>query len=112
MRPLIVFIIIIIVAVSAYYDLQEGTIPHLNNENSESIESHNDSAPPQDKNFEEVKVEAGQTVYAIVQEVNEGHFNKAPHQVIKDFETLNPQVSAHEIIIGHSYRFPIYTKND
>lgn len=120
MRPLLVLVIIILFIASAYYDLQVGTIPYNNpvddkheNEEGDRNEINNETSDQETEVREipyvEVIVEAGQTVYEIVRKMNEENgFVESPHKVIADFEALNPNISAHEIIIGHTYRFPLY----
>ncbi|MDQ0254392.1 hypothetical protein J2S74_001767 [Evansella vedderi] len=124
MRPIIVLAIIMLFSTSAYYDLRVGTIPHSSpfvaqeeehppipdeidkiEEDDDQIESPGNISLP----YEEVIVEAGQTVYGIVKSLHgENEMTYPPHKVVEDFEALNPNVTAHQIIIGHSYRFPIY----
>lgn len=121
MRPLLILVIIVLFIVSAYYDLRVGTIPDNNtvyenheldvNENDEENEDLELMESNEPIPYIEVVVERGQTVYEIVRFINgENNFTEAPHKVIEDFEKLNPNVSAHDIIIGHTYRFPIYNK--
>ncbi|MDG5788766.1 hypothetical protein QA612_14940 [Evansella sp. AB-P1] len=110
MRPIIGLAIIILLIVSVYYDLSVGTIPqssasNLTNEIKETDDLQEDKIVP----YQEVIVEAGQTVYGIVQALHADQgISTPPHLVVEDFEALNPNTKAHEIIIGHSYRFPLY----
>ncbi|UCZ54536.1 hypothetical protein LGQ02_07180 [Bacillus shivajii] len=122
MRPILVLTIIIIVIASAYYDLNTGTIPDQSiNESPEpelvasQLEDDIDDSDESDiaepaLAYEEVIVEAGHTVYGIVQALHQDEpFNVQAEQVVNDFEALNPQIEAHRIIVGESYRFPLYS---
>ncbi|ADU29902.1 hypothetical protein [Evansella cellulosilytica] len=128
MRPIVGLIIIAVIAISAYYDWNVGTIPHAASPHNGMAEegSHNTDIDniTEEQNeetessqvgsislqFQEVVVGPGQTVYGIVKELND-ELIYAPNKVVEDFEALNPSVLSHEIIIGHSYRFPIYSSN-
>ncbi|MFA9559362.1 hypothetical protein ACERII_18780 [Evansella sp. AB-rgal1] len=113
MRPILILSFIIFLGISAYYDLTEGTIPQSlqytedNNVESNGLETGSNEA--MSIPYQEVIVEAGHTVYGIVQALHEKQgLRFAPPKVVDDFEALNPNVKAHEIIIGHTYRFPLY----
>lgn len=123
MRPILVLVIVILLSASAYYDLKVGTIPNAasfeaNEESVEQIET-NDNTEETNVNislpYKEVNVKGGQTVYGIVKSLHEEQgivLTRPPHIVVEDFEALNPNVEAHQIIIGHTYRFPMYTTTD
>ncbi|MBU9722459.1 MULTISPECIES: hypothetical protein [Bacillaceae] len=124
MRPLLVFIIIMVFIISAFYDLNVGTIPHSSNihanekteETVDSTESIQGSSETDEQTggqislpYQEVIVDSGQTVYGIVKALHEGkNFTVAPHTVVEDFEALNSDIVAHQILVGEVYRFPIY----
>lgn len=118
MRPILVLALIILLSASAYYDLKVGTIPNASsfeiNETSEATEIEENTEERSGEvslPYEEILVEAGQTVYGIVKSIHEEHdlrLTRPPHIVVEDFEALNPNVQAHQIIIGHTYRFPLY----
>ncbi|SDY53260.1 hypothetical protein SAMN05421736_102195 [Evansella caseinilytica] len=115
MRPILIVAITIFLGFSVYYDLNTGTIPH-----STESEPGSDTIPTDDRSeqdvstgdisfpYQEVIVESGQTVYGIVKVLHDEEFTVPAYEVIDDFEALNPHVNAHEILIGQTYRFPLY----
>ncbi|MBU9712101.1 hypothetical protein [Evansella tamaricis] len=115
MRPLLVLIIAILVSVSAYYDLRNGTIPQVSSHNEIDIEELEQMEETTDEPsnqvslpYQEVIVESGHTVYGVVRALHDDSFSIPPYKVVDDFEALNPQVEAHKILVGEIYRFPLY----
>ncbi|PYZ94285.1 hypothetical protein CR194_01745 [Salipaludibacillus keqinensis] len=113
MRPIILLIILGIVLFSIRIDLTSGTIPSNQMEEPFNqqihIEDNEEESLANSLNYQEVIVEPGQTVYGIVQQLHESQsFNVSLHDVLYDFEKLNPEVSAHYLIAGEAYKFPIY----
>lgn len=123
MRPIIILIIIIIVAISIRLDLTTGTIPQYNDDTIENTEVNSEqevsidelepkSATNTSPVFQEVMVESGQTVYGITQQLHGiDEFNVSIQEVSQDFEALNPNTVAHELMAGEVYKFPIYQNN-
>ncbi|WP_096434643.1 hypothetical protein [Alteribacter populi] len=114
MKQLIGIAIFIILVVSVYYDLTEGTLPDhsISEQNIEHADENQDAADQQEGTtlvYQEVIVESGHTVYTIVQALHQDQTIDAGFdQIADDFELLNPEVSAHEIQVGQTYRFPLY----
>ncbi|SER69249.1 hypothetical protein [Salipaludibacillus aurantiacus] len=121
MRPIILLVILIIVIVSVRIDLTSGTIPFQQSAGMEETGEMNDkySDPPEELEepeepssplpYQEVIVEPGQTVYGVVQRLHgEELFNIPLHEVLEDFEALNPDISPHHLLAGETYKFPLY----
>lgn len=114
MRPIIAILLIIIIAFAVRVDLTAGTIP--TNLAQNNVEQNPTSAEENDMivdmNNQVIIVETGQTVYGIVQELHEGQSFAIPiHEVLEDFEALNPGISAHQLIATEQYKFPLYENN-
>ncbi|WP_035186157.1 LysM peptidoglycan-binding domain-containing protein [Alteribacter aurantiacus] len=113
MKQALLFGLILILSVSVYYDLTEGTLPDTSLSQGqvardESVDVQVQTQPAT-LEYQEVIVQSGHTVYTIVKALHqdallESNFEK----IVTDFERLNPNVSAHEIRVGQTYRFPIY----
>ncbi len=123
MRPILVLAIIIIFIASAYYDLNIGSIPEQSSDitpesdlevtETDSLDVQADGDPA--LSYEEIIVEPGHTVYGIVQALHDHEqvpLTVQAEQVVNDFEALNPEVGAHQIIVGEAYRFPIYKSSN
>ncbi|MCE0740582.1 LysM peptidoglycan-binding domain-containing protein [Bacillus sp. G16] len=89
----IVFILFIL-----FYDLKVGTIP------IQDLPVYEASAKTaeQEPAYKTVKVQPGDTVMSIVGPAG------SPDDIVKDFETLNPNVKANSIQAGTAYKFPVY----
>lgn len=118
MRPIVLLIIFVIVAFCIQVDLTSGTIPISLSEN-EGIETDEVSSMeeevqvPLDLPYQMIIVEPGQTVYGIVQELHHQQSFAVPiHEVLEDFELLNPGVSAHQLLAHEQYKFPLYENED
>ncbi|MBV7318052.1 LysM peptidoglycan-binding domain-containing protein [Bacillus halotolerans] len=89
----ILFILFII-----FYDLKIGTIPI---QNLPVIKASATTAV-QETAYKTVTVKPGDTVMSIVGSAS------SPDDIVKDFETLNPNVKANTIQAGTAYKFPVY----
>ncbi|RKL68708.1 hypothetical protein CR203_01250 [Salipaludibacillus neizhouensis] len=117
MRPIITILLIIIIGFCVRIDLTTGsiptTLPQTSPEN-DSVSNEEESVvpPPVAIPNQVIIVEPGQTVYGIVQELHEGQPFAIPiHEVLEDFETLNPEISANQLIANEQYKFPLYKDN-
>ncbi|KKI88596.1 hypothetical protein WQ54_30860 [Bacillus sp. SA1-12] len=109
MKRLFVFLLMTFLCYIVYYDFQVGTLPALSmaqlppvSEKEQKIKEEPASIP-----YFEVKIKQGDTVLTII----EKHHNGLPasiEEIIKDFEVLNSDVKAEEILPGETYRFPNY----
>ncbi|MGM7721107.1 hypothetical protein [uncultured Metabacillus sp.] len=109
MKRLFLFLLVIFLCYIVYYDFQIGTLPALSisknppeSEKALKIKEESASIP-----YFEVEIKQGDTVLTII----ERHHNGLPasiEKIIKDFEVLNSDVKAEEILLGETYRFPNY----
>ncbi|MBB5173902.1 hypothetical protein [Texcoconibacillus texcoconensis] len=109
MKASLLFIIIILVTTSVVYDLRVGTLPKDNSStNDEAPTEMSDDAFAMDEPFQEVIVEEGYTVLRITKALHGGEYPVSKQQILDDFSRLNPEATPKHIMIGHSYRFPLY----
>ncbi|MBM7097066.1 MULTISPECIES: hypothetical protein [Alteribacter] len=112
MKQLLIFGLVVVLAISVYYDLTEGTLPNTTNgyEDTSQENSPVTAPPPADTlHYQEVIVQSGHTVYTIVKALHQDVLLDADFEkIVTDFEKLNPDVNAHDIRIGSTYRFPVY----
>ncbi|WP_416149353.1 hypothetical protein ACM26V_24405 [Salipaludibacillus sp. HK11] len=114
MRPIILLLIIITIAISVRIDLTTGTIPEKSTKEKslqEELTENNEEMPLtiSPLPFQEVMVEPGQTVYGVTQQLHDASNFAIPlGDVLFDFESLNPGISADKLIAGEVYKFPLY----
>ncbi|MCD8503390.1 MAG: hypothetical protein LRY71_19205 [Bacillaceae bacterium] len=106
-KKLSIFLLFVLTVYSVYYDLTVGTLPTTSASTDGQLQS--EVAVDVKKAYKQVTVEAGYTVLSIVEQLHYPEKVEVSIQtIIKDFEELNPNVSAHQIHIGTSYFFPMY----
>ncbi|SDK54336.1 hypothetical protein [Sediminibacillus albus] len=110
-----IFILIILFISSVYKDLTVGTpVPGKDNGTAVSMpEKPEQSSGNKQKETDafqilEVKVHPGDTVLTIVEDINRRDTQLSIEQVIKDFQTLNPDADPHQIEPDMIYKFPVY----
>ncbi|WP_078379687.1 hypothetical protein [Sutcliffiella halmapala] len=114
MIRLFVAALICITIFSIYYDLSNGTIPSINQEQVTTTMSVPDvteqpsELPNSTNNYIDVEVKAGDTVLTIAERIANKPIPVSITQLIEDFQTLNDGIPPEKIQIGKSYRFPIY----
>jgi hypothetical protein len=117
MKRLVIFISIIILLYSVYYDLSTGTLKMVTPKQSVTaasktvIEVDADSEKKKEDNqipHTVLEVKPGDTVLSMVEDLTDGALPVTIEQVISDFETLNENRSPHEIQIGQRYKIPLY----
>ncbi|WP_088102480.1 hypothetical protein [Halalkalibacter urbisdiaboli] len=110
------FLIILIILYSTYYDLTIGTLPNGLNNTAQATKGHDETESIEDlkptentiEPFQEVEVEPGYTVLSIVEHLHDGPLSASIPEIIYDFEQLNPGVKADAIQVGEIYLFPLY----
>jgi hypothetical protein len=114
MKNMLILFILIIFAIGIGYDLKYGTLeatayntPNQISPNTKET-NKNSNAEKTDVEYVEVKVQAGQTVLSIVEELHEGNTSVSISKIVEDFEVLNKETDAQTIKTGKTYRFPIY----
>ncbi|MFD2679975.1 hypothetical protein [Bacillus seohaeanensis] len=116
MKRLVIFISIIILLYSVYYDLSTGTLEMITPKQSVTAASETvaevDSTPEKQEDtqipYKVMEVKPGDTVLSMVEDLTDGTLPVTIEQVISDFETLNKKRSPHEIQIGQRYKIPLY----
>lgn len=103
MKRLLLYVFIILLTVSIYKDLGE---------------SNHDAKPVQDPNIPSqtytdftimhIKVESGDTVLSIVEQINHHTQKLDLHQIIADFRQINPTVDPYHLKPQVFYYFPKY----
>ncbi|WP_456274023.1 hypothetical protein [Bacillus sp. AK031] len=112
MKKLYIFLVIMIVSYSIYYDLKAGSLPKVA-EVTVTVHnqpSHENEEPVQANSPEyfTVKVKSGDTILSLMEQQLDGPLPVPIDQLITDFEILNEGQSPHEIQIGRSYKLPNY----
>lgn len=102
LKKLIALVFIGLVLYSAYFDLTVGTLP----EASTPVTAQE---APSELPYKEIEVKPGDTLLSII-EREEGSLPKPIHTIIMDFQELNDGHSPHELQIGKTYKFPIYSQ--
>lgn len=98
---------IILIALSVYFDITEGT---LTSERSHESSETNGQAQRLELPAQEVTVEPGQNVLSIVEQLHEGPVPVSIQQITEDFKKLNDGTLPEAIEVDRSYHFPIYEK--
>ncbi|QHS22775.1 LysM peptidoglycan-binding domain-containing protein [Virgibacillus sp. MSP4-1] len=120
LKKLILIIIVLLFVRSIIHDITAGTATESQFQENPAAEMNNNEDTPADvpvdreitqENESEYKpvthtVQPGDTVLSISE-----NLNKDPVEIqklLKDFQTLNPEVNPNEIQIGETYFFPKY----
>ncbi len=114
------FLIVLIILYSTYYDLTIGTLPNgltkqaqaINEETEVKNQKLDNNIDPNtlvhNDPYQEVVVEPGYTVLSIVEHLHQGPISPSIQEIMYDFEQLNPGTKADSLQIGKTYLFPIY----
>ncbi|MEL3972833.1 hypothetical protein AAEO50_11115 [Rossellomorea oryzaecorticis] len=121
MKRMIIFLGIIILLYSVYYDLNKGTLNLLTKRHTEVLTAQPQAvtqeaidsvslpeASESSRSYVEVKIKPGDTVLSLVENSIEGTLPVSIEQVVSDFEELN-DVEPGKIQIGKTYKIPHYT---
>ncbi|WP_164668594.1 hypothetical protein [Virgibacillus doumboii] len=108
-KKTLLYMFIILFIISLYKDLTVGT--PLNSTNNQYENEYN-SEEANDLTVMRVKVQQGETVLSIVEQINQQKINTMDiKQIIADFEALNPTVNDPEKLKTNTfYYFPVYEK--
>jgi hypothetical protein len=120
MKRMFIFLGIIILLYSVYYDLNKGTLHLLTKNHStavtaqpqtvkmEKIESVSiPDASESRQTYIEMEIKPGDTVLSLVEDSMQGSLPVSIEQVVTDFEDLN-NTAAGKIQIGKTYKIPLY----
>lgn len=106
MKKFFIIMGIVILGLSVYFDLTEGTL--TNESTPTNGQAPREEAPSPDQPVQEVIVEPGQTVLSIVEQLHEGPVPVSIEQIAEDFQKLNDGTAPEAIEVDQSYYFPIY----
>lgn len=109
MKRIFLFLFGLLTIYVIYIDLTAGTLPQAETQKPEQTVVTMTNVKSAMDSFE-AEVEPGETLISIV----ENHIKKplpvSIDQLIKDFQSLNPNLSPEKIQIGSTYEFPDYSK--
>jgi hypothetical protein len=109
MKRLSLIIIGLFLCYIIYYDFKIGTLPAFSMTNAEKVQKTKIEKMNEQPTipFYEVKIKQGDTVLSITERYH-GSLPSSIEKIVKDFEVLNSNVKAEAILLGKTYRFPIY----
>lgn len=99
------FLLVIIVSYIIYYDLTVGTFHNTTIPAKEvATEVSNEDIP-----YKIIEIKSGDTLLSIVEQLTTTTTIPSSEQIVHDFQLLNPETSPTKLIIGKSYKIPIYS---
>ncbi|WP_164216128.1 hypothetical protein [Virgibacillus sp. YIM 98842] len=102
MKKVLIYTLIFLFLFSVYKDLNVGSLEN-------NINSPSNSVSISDYNAVYAKVQHGDTILSIVENINGENLNVMDmDRVLEDFKLLNPNVNPYELKAGHYYYFPLY----
>ncbi|WP_297989256.1 FimV family protein [Anoxybacillus sp.] len=102
MKKLLILFMLVAICAIAYHDVTKGTIHTIH---AEKTVKQTNELP-----YREVTVQRGDTLLSIAERDTDGKLPVSIHQLIADFQTLNPHVNAHSLQVGKTYRIPYYKR--
>ncbi|MCU9613889.1 hypothetical protein OEV98_09985 [Caldibacillus lycopersici] len=99
MKRVIGGLVLLAVLYAIYMDITVGTLPKA---------TQQDAIASSSIAFLEVRIEPGDTVLSIIEELTGFPKNIAIDQMIKDFTSLNGGIAPEQIRPGEVYKIPIY----
>lgn len=112
MKKLIILVVCLFFAFIIYHDIAKGTLPITATTASAPVYKSTEKATKKTKNasYVTVKIQPGDTVLSIIEEVNKDTRSIPMQRIISDFSGLNKQTTPDKIQVGKTYKFPIYSK--
>lgn len=107
MKKFSIGVFIFLLLYSIYFDLKVGTLPS----SAKTIEKpfiEETSKQETTQPYQDIAVNPGETVLTIIERLHDGQLPVSIEKVVVDFETLNPDTSAHAIQANTTYHFPVY----
>ncbi len=103
-KKICLYTCIILLILSLYNDIQKGT----NNKTSKSP-TMDEQNINKDMPVVKIKVEAGDTILSVSEELNGENLNQIKiEDILDDFNSVNPNVTTIELTPGMYYYFPTY----
>ncbi|MED0659149.1 MULTISPECIES: hypothetical protein [Bacillus] len=106
MKRLGMLLALVVVIIAIGYDLKIGTLPS----NQPKTSPFSLSAPAAHSSipYKEIKIHSGDTVLSVAERIQQGTLPVSIDEVIHDFETLNNGLKPEDIMVGRTYKFPVY----
>lgn len=102
MKKVLIYTLVFLLLFSVYQDLHVGSLQN-------STDPPLQTVPITDYNAVYVKVQHGDTILSIVENINSDSIQRLDvDQIMDDFKVLNPNVNPHQLRPGHYYYFPSY----
>jgi hypothetical protein len=106
MKRLGIFLTLVVVIIAIGYDLKNGTLPTGRSKESPFPETASIAASSIP--YKKIKIHSGDTVLSIAERIQKGTLPVSIDEVIQDFEKLNNGLKPEEIMVGRTYKFPVY----
>lgn len=106
MKNFLIFIAFIIIVAGLWNDLTNGSLPHAEKQQRKEVKAESKDLPSVP--YEEVRVEAGDTVLSVLAALHGGRLPANIETAVADFEELNKGISSDNIRPGEHYKFPLY----
>ncbi|MFD2704256.1 hypothetical protein [Salibacterium lacus] len=104
MKKTLFFILFILLSVSVYYDLTEGTLTGSGKDKPAPSDNIDDG------HAVEVTVESGQTLLSITKKLHDGVLPASVDIITRDFKQLNDGISPDRMQVNRPYEFPLYSR--
>jgi hypothetical protein len=102
MKKIFIYILVFLFLFSVYKDLDGGSLQNR-------LETLTENASITNYKAVYVKVQHGDTILSIVEDINEKTMQiQDINQILEDFRLLNPNVNTDQLKVGHFYYFPSY----
>ncbi|MGF2617099.1 hypothetical protein FZC84_04520 [Rossellomorea vietnamensis] len=114
MKRLGIFLVVMIVSYSIYYDLKAGTLPSAAEPAVpaamiEPVQEQEETVSDEiEIEYVEVKVKSGDTILSLMDQSLDGPLPVSIDQLIEDFQFLNEGESPQDIQAGEVYKLPLY----
>lgn len=110
MKRLLTVITFLLLIYIVYYDLKIGTLPTFPQEDVMEVVQQKAATLNTDEPipYQNIQVKKGDTVLSIVERIHGETVDISIETIVSDFEQLNKSTKAHNILIGQTYKFPIY----
>ncbi|WP_243290573.1 hypothetical protein [Bacillus sp. FJAT-47783] len=110
MKRIVSFFLFLLFIYIVYYDLKVGTLPTFQEKNVMEVvaQKENTNSTENDIQYVTKEVKQGETVLSIVEQLHKESVPVPIDTIVSDFERLNENTKANKIIIGQTYKFPMY----
>lgn len=106
-RNMFIYLMVLLLALSLYKDLTIGTTP-FNENKLQPIEQTNLKKVENKLSVVEFRVQPGDTVLSVTEQLNHQLVALDVTQIISDFKTINPHTDPYQLQFNTTYFFPVY----